>query len=250
MATQIFRKVSYGLSEPLIDNNQGAIVAKRDPTTEDKAQIGTEWVNTVTKNAFFVTSIVDNVATWVPIVNTGTSPTFVTDSGTAAPVADSISLLGGPNIATSAIGNTILVSVDGATNHAVQVGNSSNSLNSIAVGTTNTVLVGNTGADPSFGTVPNGALTNSSITLANGQNITVTGSPVSLGGTATIAVSGIIPIANGGTNASAMATTVGVVYFDGTRLVTTAVGSATQVLTSNGAGVAPTFQAAGGTVTL
>jgi hypothetical protein len=41
-----------------------------------------------------------------------------------------------------------------------------------------------------------------------------------------------------------MATTDGVVYYDGTRLVTTAVGTATQVLTSNGAGVAPTFQAA------
>jgi hypothetical protein len=55
-----------------------------------------------------------------------------------------------------------------------------------------------------------------------------------------------LPIAEGGTNATTMATTDGVVYFDGTRLVTTAVGTATQVLTSNGAGVAPTFQAAGG----
>jgi hypothetical protein len=52
------------------------------------------------------------------------------------------------------------------------------------------------------------------------------------------------PIAEGGTNASTMATTDGVVYFDGTSLVTTAVGTATHVLTSNGAGVAPTFQAA------
>lgn len=59
-------------------------------------------------------------------------------------------------------------------------------------------------------------------------------------------VSGILPIANGGTNASSMATTYGVNYFDGTRLVTTAVGTATHVLTSNGAGVAPTFQAASG----
>jgi hypothetical protein len=55
-----------------------------------------------------------------------------------------------------------------------------------------------------------------------------------------------MPIIEGGTNATTMATTDGVVYYDGTRLVTTAVGTATQVLTSNGAGVAPTFQAAGG----
>ncbi|MBE3085180.1 MAG: hypothetical protein IMZ64_03055, partial [Bacteroidetes bacterium] len=52
-----------------------------------------------------------------------------------------------------------------------------------------------------------------------------------------------VAIAEGGTNATAMATTYGVNYFDGTRLVTTAVGTATHVLTSNGAGVAPTFQA-------
>lgn len=53
-----------------------------------------------------------------------------------------------------------------------------------------------------------------------------------------------IGVSNGGTNASSMTTTDGVVYFDGTRLVTTTAGTSTQVLTSNGAGVAPTFQAA------
>jgi len=58
----------------------------------------------------------------------------------------------------------------------------------------------------------------------------------------TAGVTGVLPIVNGGTNASAMTTTDGVVYYDGTRLVTTTAGTATQVLTSNGAGVAPTFQ--------
>ena len=51
-----------------------------------------------------------------------------------------------------------------------------------------------------------------------------------------------MPIIEGGTNATSMANTDGVVYYDGTRLVTTTVGTATNVLTSNGAGVAPTFQ--------
>lgn len=69
-------------------------------------------------------------------------------------------------------------------------GGSSNALSVVAVGATNQVLLGVTGADPIWGTVPNGALTNSSITLNNGSNITVTGSPVSLGGAATINVSG------------------------------------------------------------
>ena len=52
-----------------------------------------------------------------------------------------------------------------------------------------------------------------------------------------------IEISKGGTNASSMTTTDGVCYFDGTRIVTTAVGTATHVLTSNGVAVAPTFQA-------
>jgi len=40
-----------------------------------------------------------------------------------------------------------------------------------------------------------------------------------------------------------MATTDGTIIYDGTRLVTTATGTAGQILTSNGAGVAPTYQA-------
>ena len=55
-----------------------------------------------------------------------------------------------------------------------------------------------------------------------------------------------LPINEGGTNATSFATTDGVVYFDGTRLVTTSAGTAGQVLTSNGAGVAPTYQANSG----
>jgi hypothetical protein len=50
-----------------------------------------------------------------------------------------------------------------------------------------------------------------------------------------------ISIASGGTNATSMANTDGVAYFDGTLINTTAVGTAGQVLTSNGTGVAPTF---------
>jgi len=58
-----------------------------------------------------------------------------------------------------------------------------------------------------------------------------------------------VAIADGGTNSSSMTNTYGVNYFDGTSIVTTAVGTATHILTSNGVGVAPTFQAAGAGVT-
>lgn len=56
-----------------------------------------------------------------------------------------------------------------------------------------------------------------------------------------------LPIVEGGTNAKVMTTTDGVVYFDGTRLVTTGAGTSNQVLTSNGSASAPTFQSRTGT---
>ncbi len=184
----------------------------------------------------------------------GVSPIFVTGSGgsgianidgNSGAISGSTVIISGPigsNITTSGSGTTMTVSVSGTTNHAVQIGNSTGSLSSVAVGATNTVLLGNTGADPSFGMVPNAALTNSSITLNSGTGISVTGSPVALGGSATITLSTPVSIANGGTNATSMTNTDGVVYYDGTKLNTTAVGTAGQVLTSNGTGNAPTFQ--------
>jgi len=107
---------------------------------------------------------------------------------------------------------------------------------------------GGAGVAPAYATLPassisitgdtGGALTGAAFTFTGGT----TG--LSFGGSgSTETLSGTLAIANGGTNATSMANTDGVVYYDGTRLVTTAVGTATQVLTSNGAGVAPTFQA-------
>lgn len=80
--------------------------------------------------------------------------------------------------------------------------------------------------------------------ISAGTGITLTPNPITTTGSVALTIP--VAIANGGTNATAMATTFGVNYFDGTRIVTTSVGTASQVLTSNGAGVAPTFQAAAG----
>jgi hypothetical protein len=55
-----------------------------------------------------------------------------------------------------------------------------------------------------------------------------------------------LAIAQGGTNASSMSSTNGVVYYDGSSLVTTPTGVSMQLLTSSGTGNAPTWQAGGG----
>lgn len=79
--------------------------------------------------------------------------------------------------------------------------------------------------------------------VTGGTGITITGNPAV---NPTVNLTVPVSIANGGTNATSFATTDGVVYYDGTRLVTTSAGVMGQVLTSNGPGMAPTFQAGGG----
>ncbi len=103
-----------------------------------------------------------------------------------------------------------------------------------ATGTSGWVLTSaGAGVAPAYAVLPTSV---ASITAGTGISVT---------GTATVPIVSLtvpVAIANGGTNATSMATTDGTVYYDGTRLVTTATGTTGQMLTSNGAGVAPTYQ--------
>lgn len=149
-------------------------------------------------------------------------------SGSASPSAGVVSAVGGNNITTSASTNVLTISVSGTTNHGVQVGNSTNSLTSLAVGTNGQVLLGSTGANPSFATLTSSGSTLTYTPGAGSLNIDLT-TPVA--------------ISKGGTNATSMATSFGTNYYDGSKISTTATGTSGQVLTSNGAGNAPTYQA-------
>lgn len=64
MSVAQFQQVSYGLTQALIPEPPLSIISRRNPTANDKAQIGTQWVNTATNSYFVLTSIVANVATW------------------------------------------------------------------------------------------------------------------------------------------------------------------------------------------
>lgn len=90
----------------------------------------------------------------------------------------------------------------------------------------------------SFATSGGGSGTVTAISAGTG----ITLSPDPITSTGSVALTIPVAIENGGTNATSMTDTDGVIYFDGTSLVTTAVGTAAQVLTSNGPGEAPTFQ--------
>lgn len=64
MSVQQFNQVAYGLTQALIPEFPAPIISTRTPGTGDKAQLGTLWVNTATNAAYFLTSIVNNSATW------------------------------------------------------------------------------------------------------------------------------------------------------------------------------------------
>jgi len=130
----------------------------------------------------------------------GADPSYESISNSDLPGSGEFTLTAGTNIDVSTspvpLGGSATVSVTGPpsatslTQYGVLYGNLTSAILATAAGTTNTVLLGNTGSAPTFGAVPNAALAFSSITLNNGNNITFTGSPVSLGGAATANLTG------------------------------------------------------------
>jgi len=85
-------------------------------------------------------------------------------------------LAGGNNIGTTAAGSTVTFNVTGTTDHAVQVGNATNSLTSLVVGTNGQVLIGATGADPAFATLTSAGGTIAFTTGVNTLNLEAGGS--------------------------------------------------------------------------
>jgi hypothetical protein len=155
----------------------------------------------------------------------GTTLTFDADSGSAVPAANTINFLGSSNITSAAAGSTVSYRLSGTTNHAVQVGNGTGSLTSIAVGATGQVLTGVTGSDPVWASpaASSISITGDSGGALTGNAFTFTGGTTGLtfaGAGTTETLGGTLAIANGGTNATSMATSTGIVKYDGTRLVT------------------------------
>ncbi len=108
--------------------------------------------------AFATLTSSDGSITFTPGANTldlqASDPTtFNADVGSATPAADILIVTGGNNIATSGAGNTLTIDVDGTTNNALQMGNASGSLTSLAVGTDGQVLIGATAAASAFATL-------------------------------------------------------------------------------------------------
>lgn len=169
---------------------------------------------------FTVTSNATNANTASTIVARDASGNFTAGTITAA-------LTGNASTATTAAGlSATLVATSGGTGQSsyaigdLLYASTTTALSKLAdVATGNALISGGIGVAPSWGKI--GLTTH---------------------------VSGTLPIANGGTNATATPTAGGAVYGTGTAYAITAAGTSGQVLTSNGAS-APTWAAASAAAT-
>ncbi len=121
------------------------------------------------------------------------------DVGSATPALGILNALGGNNISTAAAGNTLTVNISGTTNHALQRGNATGSLTSLAVGTDGQVVIGATGSDPAFATMTSTGGTILFTPGANSLNLETAGAPTTIvtdSGNATVAA-GVLNVVGG-----------------------------------------------------
>lgn len=194
--------------------------------------------------------------------------TLTGDAGGAiSPVLGDIILAGGTGISTSGAGNTITIALTGAlgtTDHAVQVGNATAGLTSLAVGATGEILIGNTGADPSWSASPTvttmyattfdtnvaaAAVTLSGTTLsADGTdadiniNITAKGAGTVIIDELTLTTD--LAVTEGGTGASTLTDHGLLIGSGGSAIDAMSAGTAGQIVTSSGAAADPVWTTA------
>lgn len=151
--------------------------------------------------------------------------TLAGNSGSAT--GTTVQIAGGNNITTSASGSTLTISLTGTTDHAVQIGNASGSLTSLAVGGNGQILLGAVGANPAF------------VTPTAGSELTLTSNSSTL----QYALSTIPePVANGGTGSTSLLQ-YAVLIGNGTSPIATVAASATseQPLLSTGSSSNPAY---------
>ena len=191
-------KVGYAFNQPLSTIFPSPIVAKRAPTGNDKAPIGSEWVQptdtsgNAVNGVWFLSSILNNVANWVNV--SGGSGVFSSLTVTPGPT----NITGTTNINTSGSGvTTINTGGTGALNLGNATGNTAvtGSLSTTTSLSATTTVTAGTGISATTGNIV-AAAGNITATLGN---IAATAGSVSAGTsvTATAAATGATLYASG-----------------------------------------------------
>lgn len=146
-------------------------------------------------------------------------------------------LTAGTNIGVTSAAGSITIKVAGTTDHTVQVGNATGDLTSLAVGATGEIIIGNTGANPSWSSSPNitGTVTAATVrtgdpaTVAaimslNASTITLDGTGANVGLTVTpkgtgglTLTTGSVTISSGNLNLPTSTATIGIINLNATR---------------------------------
>ncbi len=160
----------------------------RDPNQYDTQNVvlGDLWMNTASKEVWVLVSLQGDVNSRGPLASwimfSGGSGTVVSLTGDIGGVIDpdlngNINVLGGNNLTSTGTLNTLTIDVTGTTNHAIQVGNATGSLTSLAVATNGQIPIGFTGANPVIATLTPGAGISIDNTVPGAITISNTGSP-------------------------------------------------------------------------
>lgn len=207
MAVNTMRKrVDYGLTNALQTISPQPIVAQRNPTTTDYAEVGTIWVNKTNNTYYILTSITASVANWETsgggagdftslVVNPGNitatagniiatagsisaGTTVTAGTGITATTGNITATAGGVSAGTTVAAGTTITAGTGITattgNIVATVGNLVATAGSISAGTT---VTGNTGLTATTGNI---TASTGNITATLG-NITATAGAVSAG---------------------------------------------------------------------
>lgn len=111
MATIPKLNVGYGLTNALLNVFPSPLVALRDPQSTDKAQMGTIWVNKAGNNAFVLTSVVNNAASWVGLAGAGTFNSL--DVTGTTNLTGTTNMVGTTNINSAGAGPTFIATGTG-----------------------------------------------------------------------------------------------------------------------------------------
>lgn len=103
------RNVAYGLVNPLQSLAQAPIISQRAPTTSDKANLGTLWIDEPSNGYYILTSISSNSANWVAQTLGAGVVTSLTVSNNAA-IGGNLAVVGtlGVDGTTTFTGNVIV----------------------------------------------------------------------------------------------------------------------------------------------
>jgi hypothetical protein len=142
--------VAYGISDALLKTPGFPIVSKRAPLTTDKAPIGQVWIYTTSNLVYILTSVVNNLATWILVEVGGGSGVFASVEATTgnitADLGNIVATAGSVSAGTTVTATTTVTAGTGITATTGNIAASSGNVTASGTITAGTGITSTTGA--------------------------------------------------------------------------------------------------------